>query len=586
MKHKYASLHLLIIEDHLGDYILIEEYLKEEHKKIELSRAISYKQASEFLDSKIYDAVILDLSLPDSDDPFSLVKNIVSLAGKTPVIVLTGNSNKSFGVETLSLGISDYLYKDDLNSIQLSKSLDYSIERKRIENQLIESEKKYKSLFALSPLPMWVLDRVEFKFLNVNDATVQLYGYSREEFLNMYVSDIWNKEEPEMDKVIANKKDEFFKIKVTHSKKNGDKMFLEVRSNPIVFDGIPARVSLIHNITAQVQAEEALRLSEKRYKALVQDGSDLVMILDFEGNISYASPSVKSITGLEADIFLQNNFFYIIHQDDIAMVKDCILKLQKQKRVQIPSYRIKTTQNEWKWLETIITNLSEEPAVKGIVANSRDITQYVLQERALIESLSRYDIVAKATSDTITDYDVQNDIMTFNEGIKDMFGYAVVKKTKSGKWWWEKVHPEDKDRVKERTQEVYKNNKNQLQIEYRFRCADGTYKYVLDRSYLLRDDKGNPHRMIGSMQDLTEIHNYIQTIEKHNKRLREIAWTQSHLVRAPLARIMGIIDLLQHHRNIDNAYELIEHILTSARELDFIIRKISSKAERSTLKVK
>lgn len=575
-----------MVEDHLGDYILIEDYLTEEHSNLGLTRASSFSEAKEFLSSSTkFDAILLDLSLPDSTSAESLVRDMVNLAWKTPVVVLTGYANKDFGVKTLSLGISDYLLKDELNAVQLSKSIYYSIERKKIEFQLTESEKKYKSLFELSPLPMWVVDRKDLRFLNVNAAAVKMYGYSREEFLSMKIRDLWTQtNEPEIEQLLVDKNDEFFNLKVSHTTKNGEQIYLDVQSNPIIFDGIEARVSLVNNITAQLTAEKALMHSEQRFKALVQDGSDLVMILDCKGNFKYVSPSAKAVTGVSAERLKKNNFFYMIHQEDVNMVKDCVHQLENQKRIQIPSYRIKSNGNKYRWIETIITNLSQDPAVNGIVANSRDITDFVLQEKQLRESLMRYDIVAKATSDTITDYDVKNDLMHYNEGIENMFGYKADDVDPCGSWWEEKVHPEDRQRVNIRVADVYANRTSQLQIEYRFRCADGSYKYILDRSYMVRDTEGNPSRMIGSMQDITELKRYIQTIEKNNKRLKEIAWTQSHVVRAPLARIMGLIDLLQNHDDIEDVGLLLNSIMSSARELDGIIRKINSKTEDATLK--
>ena len=585
MEENYTSLHILVIEDHLGDYILIEDYLKEDHKEIKLTRAISFQQARDFLNETRFDAILLDLSLPDSGDIEILVKEVIILAGSTPVIVLTGNSNQEIGVKTLSWGISDYLLKDELNPAQLSKSIFYSIERKKVESQLIESEKKYKNLFNHSPVPKFVLDLTSLNFLNVNRAAIELYGYSYEEFLKMNVRDLWATEEHQKaEEKWMNFHEDWFQIALKHRKKNGDVISVEVTSNPIEFDGKKARVSLIKDVTAQLKAERALQHSEQRFKALVQDGSDLVMILDFKGNLSYASPASNTIIGIDSNVLLKNNFFYLIHEEDIHNVKDCIARLKHQKRIQIPSYRIKTSKQEWRWIETIITNLTEDPAVNGLVANSRDITEFVNQERELIESLKRYNIVAKATSDTITDYDVINDRMEYNEGIQNMFGYNPAQVGRDGSWWDDKVHPEDKARVKAKTQEVFTNKHNQLQIEYRFRCADGTYKYVLDRSYLLKDDNGNPLRMIGSMQDISNLKNYIRTIENHNARLKEISWTQSHVVRAPLARIMGLIDLLQNHEEIEDRNHLMENIFSSAQELDVIIRKISNKAEHPSEK--
>ncbi len=88
--------------------------------------------------------------------------------------------------------------------------------------------------------------------------------------------------------------------------------------------------------------------------------------------------------------------------------------------------------------------------------------------------------------------------------------------------------------------------------------------------------------MIGSMQDMTEIYEYINTIKNRNARLKEIAWTQSHVVRAPLARIMAIIDLLNDREGLDVEAQskLLGYIVTSAQELDEIIRKITEKTEQ------
>ncbi|CAM4021442.1 PAS domain S-box protein [Gillisia limnaea] len=576
-------LKILVIEDHLGDFILIEDYLNEIQSDVDIKRACTFEEAKTILKSDIeLDAILLDLSLPDVDDREILVKDVVEFSNRCAVIVLTGFGDRDFGVKTLSLGISDYLLKDELNVSQLSKSIFYSIERKKSQKQLSESEKNYKALFNHSPMPMWVLDRNSLKFLSVNDAALELYQYTREEFMNFTVRDLWVNPEPKIEIFVQRKRHDFFGFSISHKKKDGEIMHLEIQSNPISFDGHEARVTLVNNVTARIKAEDQLARSDKRFKALVQEASDLVMILDFNGNFSHVSPSSDLVMGIPADQMLEMNFFDLIHREDINQVKKNILKLKNNKRIQIPSYRIKTSSNEWRWIETVFTNLIMDPAVNGLVANSRDVTEFVNQERKLMDSLQRYDIVAKATSDTISDYDVQKDILKFNEGIFTMFGYKIAEIKVGRAWWRERIHPEDRERLYKNTDEVYKFNKSTLQIEYRFRCADGSYRYVLDRSFLVKDSKGNPLRIIGSMQDITEIQNHIQTIEDHNERLKDIAWTQSHVVRAPLARIMGIIDLMQTHDDIVNQEELLKHILHSATELDGIIRKITNQTEQVT----
>ncbi len=576
---------ILVIEDHLDDYILIEKFLNEEHLQVNLSRANSFNEAQDILDGKHdFKVLLLDLSIPDVQCQESLVKNIVALAPNTPIIVLTRITNKKFGVKTLSLGISDYLLKEDLTSTQLVKSIFYSIERKSIDFKLSESERKYKALFDFSLLPMWVLDKHTLEFLNVNDAAIELYGYSKEEFLSMEVRDLWTSEgKVNIEPIWKENYNNNFDLTVTHQKKNGEILHIEVKSNTIYFDGKEARVTQAKDITAQMDAERALVCSEKRFKALVQDASDLMMIMDFDGILSYVSPSSIQMTGISDCEMIQHNFLHYIHKEDVDSVKEHLLQLKDSKRIQIPSYRIKTSNKKWRYIETIITNLSDDSSVNGLVANSRDITEFIKQENKLIASLKRYDIVAKATSDTITDYDIVNDKMYYNEGIEIVFGYTKSEIGSTANWFNDKLHPEDKERVKMYSEEVRKLKTPNIKIEYRFRCADGSYKYILDRSYVVADNEGNSQRIIGAMQDITEIHNYIQTIEDHNSRLKDIAWTQSHVVRAPLTRIMGLIELIKSYPNIDEQSQLIDHIITSAEELDSIIRKISSKTEQVTI---
>tara|TARA_R100001369_G_scaffold92896_1_gene141073 strand:+ start:89594 stop:91360 length:1767 start_codon:yes stop_codon:yes gene_type:complete len=581
MNYSSDELKILVVEDHIGDYILIEDYLTEEHVQINLTRALTFKEAKEKLKSaETYNCILLDLSLPDVDSNEELVRKMVALSNNTPIIVLTGFANKEFGVKTLSLGISDYLLKDELNAAQLAKSIYYSIERKNIDLKLSESERKYKTLFDFSPYPMWVLDKHSLDFLKVNEAAVKLYGYSTEEFLNMSVRDLWVDElKEEIQHTWKENYHGKFNTTVKHLKKNGSIIHVEILSNPIDFDGREARVTQITDITSQLQAEQALKSSEKRFKALVQDASDLVMIFDFEGNMSYVSPSSNQMIGILDSEMLQKNFFYYIHEDDVQTVREHLLMLHDLKRIQIPSYRIKTSTGKWRYVETIITNLFEEEYVNGIVANCRDITDFIKQEKKLISSLKRYDTVAKATSDTITDFDILNDKIFYNEGMQSVFGYTKEQINNTSAWWNDKIHPEDRFRVKATSKEIKISKSKNIQIEYRFRCADGSYKYILDRSYLVTDIDGNPVRIIGAMQDITDIQNYIQTIEDHNSRLKDIAWTQSHVVRAPLARIMGIINLLQKFPDISEQDQLLEHIISSAIELDDIIRNITIKTE-------
>src|ERR1700761_1309574 len=192
MDNENRNYRILIIEDNPGDFALAEDFLQEQFTTPVITHAWDFSEASAILNRKgcRFDVILLDLSLPDKRGE-SLILQVNNLCGDAPVIVLTGFSDLSFGVKSLSLGIADYILKEDLTAPALYKSILYSMERKRSALALKETERKYSELFHLSPQPMWVIDPVSLAFLKVNKAAINHYGYSRAEFMEMTLKDIY-----------------------------------------------------------------------------------------------------------------------------------------------------------------------------------------------------------------------------------------------------------------------------------------------------------------------------------------------------------------------------------------------------------
>jgi PAS domain S-box-containing protein len=138
------------------------------------------------------------------------------------------------------------------------------------------------------------------------------------------------------------------------------------------------------------------------------------------------------------------------------------------------------------------------------------------------ESNERYDIVAKATSDTIWDWKIQEDNFIWNKGILNVFGYSESEVGITSKWWFDRIHPEDSIKMSVKLYSFLEQKTEKWQDEYRFQCADGSYKYVFDRGFLVKDLNGKPIRMIGAIQDITK-----QKEEEQRLRLLETVITQS-----------------------------------------------------------
>ena len=124
--------------------------------------------------------------------------------------------------------------------------------------------------------------------------------------------------------------------------------------------------------------------------------------------------------------------------------------------------------------------------------------------QALCETNQRFEIVTRATTDVIWDWNLTNNNLWWNENFQTVFGYPIEQIGTDLKSWNSRIHPEDVARVLQSIYGVIDGGGHLWSSEYRFRRHDGGYAHVFDRGYVLHDDDGRPTRMIGAMQDITE----------------------------------------------------------------------------------
>lgn len=262
---------ILVVEDNIGDFVLIEEYLEEHTVAPKIDHATTFKEASEFLQNNEYDATFLDLTLPDKSGE-DLIRQVVQLKPNSPIIVLTGYSDVSFSVKSLALGASDYLLKDDLNAAMLYKSLIYNIERQLASKNQRESERRYRELFHLSPQPMFVYDLDSLRFLDVNQAAIDNYGYSKEEFLQLDITDIRPEEDIPLLKKFLVEFDKTGQIrdfdKVRHKRKNGEVFYVNIKLSDLTYHGMRSRLVLASDVTEQQRYISAIEDQNKKLQEI------------------------------------------------------------------------------------------------------------------------------------------------------------------------------------------------------------------------------------------------------------------------------------------------------------------------------
>ncbi len=130
------------------------------------------------------------------------------------------------------------------------------------------------------------------------------------------------------------------------------------------------------------------------------------------------------------------------------------------------------------------------------------------------KSIHRFQLLSIATKEGIWEFDLNTRQSFYNEGMVDLLGYTPEEMADNESWWRNNLHPQDKKRVITEVDEIMAGTKSVWWGKYQFRCKDGSYKLILDRLFVVRDNNGKTLRLIGTMQDLTEIDALQQDLEK------------------------------------------------------------------------
>jgi signal transduction histidine kinase len=115
--------------------------------------------------------------------------------------------------------------------------------------------------------------------------------------------------------------------------------------------------------------------------------------------------------------------------------------------------------------------------------------------------------------------------------------------------------------------------------EYRFIKKDGSIAMVYDKGLIIKDDKGKPIRMVGGMMDMTEMKKAQETISLQSKKLEEHSFVISHKIRSALSRILGLSSLYEYDLSKDELININNHLVSSSRELDLIIKELAHKIQ-------
>ena len=260
---KPPPVRLLIIDDDEDDFFITSEYLRQiQEYELQIDWCYKFNDAVKHLQERSYEMYFVDYRL-GARTGLDFLKEAVRLGCEEPIVLLTGKGNKDVDIEAMQMGATDYLIKTELNTDKLERCIRYSLERTAYLKALRANEKKYRSIFELSKDAVFMAD-AGLRFIDMNQATNTLLGYTKEELLHRSIYDLMaDPSDTALLQKLMHEEGEVSDMEIEVFTKEGDKKTCIFSATAVADDSGSYFQSLLHDITNLRRAEKANLQIEK-----------------------------------------------------------------------------------------------------------------------------------------------------------------------------------------------------------------------------------------------------------------------------------------------------------------------------------
>jgi PAS domain S-box-containing protein len=398
-------------------------------------------------------------------------------------------------------------------------------ERKQAEAALHESEKRFRAIFENAAIGIG-LSNMEGHLIRSNPAMQGMLGYSQEELRRMVFTDFTHPDDRGLDwnlfrELVENRRESYQREK-RYIRKDGSLIWVRLTVSLVYGNaGEPQfAVGMVEDITTRKQAEEALQRSEEYFRALIENASDIITILSAEGIIMYESPAFERVFGYAPEEVIGRDAAEFVHPEDLAKVRNAFARrIQKPGSTASVEFRFLHKDGSWRVLESIGKNMLDNPAVKGIISNSRDVTERKLAEHALQASEERFRSLSASAPVGIFSNDVEGACVYINPCWLEIAGMTLEESLGTG--WVNAIAFEDRESVVAEWQTCVREGR-EFSREFRFRRPNGEVRWVRARAAVLRSDSGARLGYVGTTEDFTERRRANMELERLRRQLELI----------------------------------------------------------------
>ncbi len=434
---------------------------------------------------------------------------------------------------------------------------------RRYAREVRKTRDDYRRLFEDIPVPMFIFDSRNFGFLAVNTAATCLYGYSREEFLKLKITDIRPPEEvPAFLAAVGEVPRRYSNAGCwRHCKKNGETFYVQVFSHHTLFEGVPVKQSIVIDIDEKVRAETELEEKKAELENVLESMTDAFYTVDRDWNFTYINKKYEEVQHRDRAALLGKNVWELFpYGKEQRYFREYDRALREQVSVHFEEFN--TFNGMW-------VSASAYPIKNGLAIYFRDITEEKTMRETIAHDQQSLRAIINNTRDLIWSVDRNFNIITGNdpfwERVKSLTGKTPETVTNA-------------DFGEEILFPYLANYRRAFEgkalLIVRERERDGRKCFEELSFNPILDEQWEVTGVNCFLRDITQQREHVGQIEKQNEKLREIAWIQSHQLRVPVANILGLAELCQLDHEAKD--ELIPLFSQEAKRLDGMIRQITA----------